>query len=384
MTENKARYVLTATVLTRSGRLWDALYQIVKTSSEKIMSYKLMGHKPKIITNTASVMLVTVVFKPRDYISPIEKTKYDVFIWGKKMSHILNQLNYADAQILIADTMSASLEVTRNALYDQGVRKSTIAKSSSDTRKQLAIGGFDVLITQAYLKDECTAPIISDIRHGKLGDDSFVPVIALTWDPTFDVLRDFSNAGIDHLLALPMSAKKVSQVFDFLIENRKPFVVTSKYIGPERRTKPRPDRQQVPQIEVPNALRRTVTGDDGVASPTEVLRTVCDQRAERYAARIAYSINMIANLVNDKTDGTIGTWLNDLHVFANKIIECIASTSFGHHSTLCKSLLEVVEESQGGNGPDTRALALMQQLALTMRDVFSPNNQTDMPVFATK
>ncbi len=281
---------------------------------------------------------------------------------------------FADTRVIIADTMPASSEATRNALYDLGIRKFTVTKTVADTRKKLSKGRFDVLILHAFLMDEFTTPIVFDVRHQKLGEDPFIPIIALTWEPTIEVVQGLISAGIDQMLTLPVSANKIDEALGNLIKRRKPFVVTSDYIGPDRRKDPRPDVQQVARIEVPNALRQSVTGDDGGVSPTAIQQIVHDQLAERYANRIVYTISKIAGLISERDQGTMETWLADLQVFATKITEHIPDTSYCHHSTLCETLLEVVERNQYGKSPEIAELTIMQQLALSIQVGFNRND----------
>jgi len=288
------------------------------------------------------------------------------------MAPNMDRFYFSNAKVLIADTLPASSNITRQTLFDLGVRNFTITKSVSETRTHLEKDNFDVMISDAYLMDEDTAPIVSDVRQGNLGKDPFIPVIALTWEPTIEILQELGSAGIDQMLTLPISANKISRSLDTLIERRKPFVVTSQYIGPDRRKGQRPDAQQVPQIKVPNALRYRVTGDDGGISPKEVLETVQNQRIERYAYRIVYTIGKIAGLIKDKHAGTMKTWLTDLHTTATELAKRIIGTHYQQHQVLCETLLEVVERNLGNDHPDDSEVETLQQLALSVQVAFTP------------
>jgi len=309
------------------------------------------------------------------------------------MYNTMDRFRLTNTNILVADTMPASSEATKNALYDLGGRNFTITKSVSETREQLDKDNFDVLISGAYLMDEGTASIVTDLRQGKLGQDPFIPVIALTWEPTIEIVQELVSAGIDQMLTLPVSGNKIAQALDTLVERRKPFVVTSQYIGPDRRKDPRPEQQQIPRIEVPNALRFKVTGMDDGISRKDVLQTIRNQRAERYAYRIVYTIGIITGLVSDKNNGTMETWLTDLHDTLAELTRHIADTLYRHHQALCETLLDVARRNLGCDSPGGSDLELMQQLALSVQVGFSPQDtamvdvapttSSEMPVCAT-
>jgi len=288
------------------------------------------------------------------------------------MNPNMDRFYFSNTRVLIADTLPASSNITRQTLFDLGVRDFTITKSVYETRAHLEKDDFDIMISDAHLMDEGTAPIVSDLRQGNLGKDPFMPIIALTWEPTIEILQELGSAGIDQMLTLPISANKISLSLRTLIERRKLFVVTSRYIGPDRHKADHPNSQQVPRIKVPNALRLKVTGDDDGVSPEEVLETVQNQRIERYAHRIVYTIGKIAGLINDKNAGTMKTWFTDLHSTAIELNKRITGTYFQQHHMLGETLLEVVKRNLDDDCPDGKEIETLQQLALSIQVGFTP------------
>jgi len=288
------------------------------------------------------------------------------------MTPNMDRFYFSNTKVLIADTLPASSNITRQTLFDLGVRNFTITKSVDETRTHLEKDNFDIMISDAYLMDEGTAPIVSDLRQGNLGKDPFMPIIALTWEPTIEILQELGSAGIDQMLTLPISANKISLSLRTLIERRKLFVVTSRYIGPDRHKADHPDSQQVPRIKVPNALRYRVTGNDDGISPDDVLQTVRDQRIERYAYRIVYTIGKIAGRISDKNAGTMKTWLTDLHTTTVELTNRITGTRYQQHHVLCATLLEVAERNLDNDSPDSSEVETLQQLALSVQVGFTP------------
>lgn len=135
---------------------------------------------------------------------------------------------------------------------------------------------------------------ISAMRHGLFDVNPFTCVLATTWQPTPALLGRFASSGADDLLLKPFSVNQVVERLAFMIDGRKPFVVTSDYVGPDRRKGAR-DGIQIPLVDVPNTLRRKAIRD---YAPAEIeqhteaaLRAINDQKVVRCGFQIAFLID---------------------------------------------------------------------------------------------
>ncbi len=82
--------------------------------------------------------------------------------------------------------------------------------------------------------------------------------------PSCDDAAVLVDSGVDGVLVRPLSVGKICDRLRRLTLNRQPFVVTSDYIGPDRRTAPRepkPGEVVVPLLQVPNALHDRVVSN---------------------------------------------------------------------------------------------------------------------------
>ena len=117
----------------------------------------------------------------------------------------------------------------------------------------------DVLVLDTGLEDGDVCDVIKQIRNYEIGDNPFVPVIVTTWDPDRDLVRRVANCGTDAMLVKPISPGQLFERMEALAFRRRPFVVTSDYTGPDRRSDD--DRgSEIPQIEVPNTLLAKANG----------------------------------------------------------------------------------------------------------------------------
>lgn len=73
--------------------------------------------------------------------------------------------------------------------------------------------------------------------------DPFTPIIAVLSEASPGTVRRGVDSGADDLLIHPWSEGYLDQRLQNIIHNRKPFVVTSDYVGPDRRSVRRPGPQ---------------------------------------------------------------------------------------------------------------------------------------------
>lgn len=111
---------------------------------------------------------------------------------------------------------------------------------------------------------------------------------------------------MDDIITMPISITLLSERIDMLIRGRKDFVVSSTYVGPDRRGKNRIDDDSLGlgTIQVPNNLRYKATGDVEAIASSETISKVQDRidnhRVNRYAQRVAW---LVDEMVHDLTEG---------------------------------------------------------------------------------
>jgi hypothetical protein len=79
------------------------------------------------------------------------------------------------------------------------------------------------------------------------------------WNAEQSFVRKIVDAGADVLVMKPFAAAQLYTKIDFLCSDRPPFVVTSSYIGPDRRKSSRGD--DFPSFNVPNTLTDRLNGE---------------------------------------------------------------------------------------------------------------------------
>lgn len=114
------------------------------------------------------------------------------------------------------------------------------ARDAAALRETLGSANLDLIVMSDRLAGEFVAPLISDVRRGKLGPHPFPIVVVLTRETDPAEMRQISNCGPDDIVTLPCEPEDLlASINVFLAGNRRPLVVNAGYAGPERRNSTR-------------------------------------------------------------------------------------------------------------------------------------------------
>lgn len=203
-----------------------------------------------------------------------------------------DEIRLQDARVLIVDPQAHARQLLNDALHMIGFRAIDGLDNVADLKPAMDSIDPDIVFIDIDQRRPIASEAIRNIRAKKLGPNPFVIVVALTWHPDRDAVRDMLSSGIDDIIAKPVSAAILQERTANLIENRKDFIVTADYVGPDRRAARRPpSANDLPAIQVPNSLRHAVMGDtDAVVdedSIAKTMRSLCAQKIYRLATEIS-------------------------------------------------------------------------------------------------
>jgi CheY-like chemotaxis protein len=158
----------------------------------------------------------------------------------------------------------------------------------------------DLVLADVDLMEDDGRAFFTALRHGQLGVSPFVCAVALKSNPTPTFMARLAAGGADDLLVKPVSPRQLQDRIGLLIDNRRPFVVTSDYVGPDRRRAPRDGGgdagsgrgRPIPLIDVPNTLRQKVLGlwsPEAIVNQTAAaMGAVNTQKIIRHGFQVAF------------------------------------------------------------------------------------------------
>ena len=290
---------------------------------------------------------------------------------------------YGDVQILLADPRAHIRSTLKIALFHAGIEKiAHTGAISSITDSVQHANGPDVLICDMGLEDGEACDVLTSIRRNKVGRNPFLCVIGITWSATAQEVSRIIDSGVDHLIGAPMSPHQVLVRIRAMINDRAPFIVTSDYVGPDRRRQKR-GPSKIPLFEVPNSLKAKVHGTWNQSQfEQEIEAAVCDLNT-RQLDRKAEDIMVLAGRIAEQTElrgpGRVSGLIKRLNVLVRDMERAATSLGFHHVSELCRACVGIVHEVEEFNGTDSRKdLELLRQLGRAIRTALYPDNAPEI------
>ncbi|HZH27924.1 MAG TPA: response regulator [Azospirillaceae bacterium] len=171
----------------------------------------------------------------------------------------MGEYNFSAVEVLIIDPQIHTRRIIRTALNHIDVKTITEFDSPQSMMEKMEGGASagmpDLLIIDADAPDSPNFKFLNQVRHGHVLRNPFLGIVVSTWNPTNLMLARATNAGADDLMAKPVSIKQVEDRLIALVEQRRPFVVTSDYIGPDRRRQSRDNPRLASSMDPPNTVR---------------------------------------------------------------------------------------------------------------------------------
>lgn len=164
------------------------------------------------------------------------------------------RLSYDGVDALIFDPVSANRTATRAALYALGFRHiegvSTLEAMVDAIQRQPP----DIVLAEAQGAAGELCQVIQQLRQGWAGYNPFIVIMVTAWEKSAPLITKVINSGADDLLLRPFSTTLLGTRIEAHIERRKSFVITTDYVGPDRRHDA--DRAEESELfDPPNSLR---------------------------------------------------------------------------------------------------------------------------------
>lgn len=169
---------------------------------------------------------------------------------------------FETAELLIYDPVAANRNATRASLHSLGFRRVEAVPALEALNTRICTKPPDLLIAEVSGGEQGICSLIQSVRRGDVGDNPFIVVLATTWRRDGSIITAAVNSGADDLVARPISTNVLGERIRLLVERRKGFVVTSDYIGPDRRRSARPGDAQCMDAPNPLKLRALDTATD--------------------------------------------------------------------------------------------------------------------------
>ena len=170
----------------------------------------------------------------------------------------MNRIDYYPVQTLLALENKVVRIGLRESFKQSGFTDFTEIYEAGNFFKVLEEAPFDLMIISGSIGGTSTVPMISAMRDGRLQHHPFPIVVMLLTEGDANSIGEAIAAGPDHLMVLPVAPGPMLKRIEEFAVRRNPFVVTMAYVGPDRRTAPRPGCAPAPHVTVPNPLAASI------------------------------------------------------------------------------------------------------------------------------
>jgi|TARA_R100000152_G_C6756539_1_gene180317 DNA-binding response OmpR family regulator len=277
----------------------------------------------------------------------------------------MTDIDYTKATVCLFDPVHVNLRTTRYALHEIGFRNIDSHSTLKEFERGLKEANPSLVVAECASPGVDVLPLIRRIRHGQVNPNPFATIILTSWIRDGVHLRRAITSGADDVIIRPFSTAFAEERIRTLIKVRKPFVVTSDYIGPDRREdSKRPS--DAPVVAVPNTLRATVEGDEEALAKAEswigeARRTVESERVRRLAMRIVVAMELNAD---PQTASSATADLSDVIRTARELTETLNSSGRIEAMQVAEALLEQVRAFKRPDERSTSNFKLAKELAV--------------------
>ena len=261
----------------------------------------------------------------------------------------LNQLE--NIRVVLAEPDATLRRGIKNTLVAAGMKNVLDTDNLAHVRRTVEADMVEIIIGDTALADGDFNKFISDVRHREIGENPFIMAITLVDKASASAVRGAINSGTDHILIKPVDDDALVNLIIDLTHSRKRFVVTTDYIGPDRRSKTRPGTMTIPQIEVPNPLRQRMTGQMRESTLKRTIETawskINEQKVERHAFQISWLLERIIPEIGMGSERSeeFGRYVKRLVDVSRDMSKRIGSTRFAHVKEMTMTMSNLVEDS---------------------------------------
>ncbi|TCS63499.1 response regulator [Varunaivibrio sulfuroxidans] len=290
---------------------------------------------------------------------------------------------FDNIRVVLAEPEAKSRKDIQFELKKCGFNNVLATGNLSDVVGAVKRGEVDLLIGDTKLPEGDLTDLIFEMRHGVLGGNPFVVTLTMISNPTQERVRQVINSGTDDILVRPFATRQLIDHIQALTYARKKFVVTSDYIGPDRRKTHREGSMKIAQIDVPNPLRNRITGQVSEAMLRKSIETtfasINEQKVERHAFQIGYLMERLIPAFENARHDTPETapLLDRLCDVAGDLSQRICKTRYAHIAEMCMTL-DKMTASIREKGLEDADIVLIGKLTKVIGNAFDPDRNKDV------
>lgn len=286
---------------------------------------------------------------------------------------------YEPVTVALYDPVAMNRNATRNVLYSLGFREIESFVALDDLKRAMTTRDFDLVVLEATKVDDPIYDFVARLRRSEISRNPFSVVLVGTWLPEAQVVRKVLDCGADDILSRPFSTAALGDRLRTHVHARKGFVVTSDYVGPNRRNDPTRPNSAKP-ITVVNSMKlKAVEGKTGFEAQIAIQAGVEAGKQsvnEERMRRAAFQIGIVAGFVHAQTaqanETVRRTDLERIHHLAEEMMSLAQSLNAEQAFKTAATVVEVAGNAIAGKDLANNA-QLLVRLSVALQVTLTPH-----------
>jgi DNA-binding response OmpR family regulator len=294
----------------------------------------------------------------------------------------MSRISYDTVETLLYDPVAPNRAMTRSALYAMGFRRIESVATLDAFNECIMRRPPDLAVAEAQGVEEKLCESIQVVRQGLVAYNPFLVMIVTAWENQNSLVQRVLNSGADDLLLRPFSGTLLESRIKQHVERRKGFVITSDYIGPDRRRANSRRGDSAELFQPPNSLKmkakERISSEEAAqrldAELQSARKTLTNEKLRRDVFQICVLWRIMQGYDENHTKYDVD--LGHLRELTKAVARRARDTEFEAALEWCDDVLSAIEGV--ALGVDRAAsMHLLGHAALKLNHVFDPGKSQD-------
>lgn len=289
--------------------------------------------------------------------------------------------SFGQCGVLLFDPQADSRHQTMNTLNALGFHSVLDARDMTAVENASNSTEYDLIIADTGGSHSALCDMLHGLRQNNRPGNPFIGAILTTRAPTPENIRRAVNSGPDHILSQPFSSDQIRGRINAVVDERKPFVVTLEYVGPDRR-KAGARVSEIELIKVPNSLRAKARADKKAAATPNAIRTtmaqINRQKISRYDLQIGVLIELLSrSYERDEARSNRAPRFKSLLNLLDDLVKRIDESGFAQATPVCEAMIPLIYELVKDPDPAPERLEPLKHISMTLHICFNPGKMPE-------
>lgn len=177
------------------------------------------------------------------------------------------RINLERAVVLVVDS-ALGLDILSSIFLGFGVRNLHRAQTLAEAREIVQIHQIDLIVMESLLPDEDVYEFVQALRRAETAENRFTPIVLLSAHTAASKVRRARDSGANFLIGKPISAKILLERIMWVAREKRQFLETDTFVGPDRRFHDVGQPEGIPgRRKSDAAVARAEDGADGDLHP---------------------------------------------------------------------------------------------------------------------